>query len=108
MRHAIGAAAAALLFAATVVPTSAANVTVMRGPSPTRAAGGQVTIVRGAHPMPVAAAPDEARRDVSAVAGGSLLWLIDSEGQVKACGVRGAGRVGAPDIVHCSAGPVVR
>jgi hypothetical protein len=107
MRYALCAAAAALL-CATAAPSMAAGVTVLRGASAAQAAGGNVTILRGSGVVQTAAVPAESRPAATAVAGGSLLWLIDADGQVSACGVRGSGRVGAPDIVHCSAGPVIR
>ncbi len=100
-------AAAAALSMSLAMPAGAAGVTVLRGGAP-QTANGHITILRGTPALAEVRAPEAAPPAVTAVAGGTLLWLIDADGQVKACGVRGSGRVGGPDIVHCSAGPLVR
>ncbi len=108
MRYALCAAVAALL-CASASPSMAAGVTVLRGGAAAQSAAGNSTILRGsgfAHAMTAAAETRPAA--TMAIAGGTVLWLIDADGQIKACGVRGSGRVGAPDVVHCSAGPVVQ
>ncbi len=100
-------AAVAALSALAAAPAGAAGVKVVRGAAPSTAAA-KGSVLRGTGYVRPAPAAESARPQATVIAGGSLLWLIDADGQVTACGVRGAGRVGAPDRVHCSAGPVVR
>jgi hypothetical protein len=84
---------------------AAQTVTVVRGSTPSAQRERAPVVLRGtlARPDP---APVEPVPTVYAVAG-STLWLIDSNGGVAGCTLRGSGIVGR-NIIHCTNGVLSR
>jgi hypothetical protein len=79
--------------------------TVVRGSTPSAQRQGAPVVLRGTPPRPEPA-PVEPGTAVYAV-GGSNLWLIDSEGGIAGCTLRGSGVVGR-NIIHCTYGVLSR